>query len=462
MVTSDVLISPPDVREGETDIYKENAEAVNRFWTAMMGKYGTEREYNKQIINAFKNAETPEIIIVVDKLITGFDAPRNTVLYLTRTLKDHTLLQAIARVNRLHEGKEFGYIIDYRGILENLDHAMDLYGSLESFDADDLNGTLQDISSEIKKLPQRYSELWDVFNEVKDKGDEEKFERLLADEALRVMFYERFSAFARTFAIALSSENFLQETPQNKIAKYRTDLKFFKDLRGSVQRRYAEIIDFSEYESKIQKLIDTHVGTGEVERITELINIFDKDKFAEEIEKQVGDARRADTIAHRTKRTIEERMQEDPAFYMRFSVLLEEAIRAFKDERIQAAEYLKRVKDVMNSVVNKTGYETPESIKYNDAAKAYYGVVFEILDLHKTGNEEFKEIAATTALAIDKIIMSLRIVNWTMNTDCQNQMRNRIEDCLFELKGTKGIELTFDEIDSIMDQCIDIAKVRVL
>lgn len=461
MVTSEVLISPPDEREGETDIYEENSESANRFWIAMMKKYGTEREYNKQIINAFKNAETPEIIIVVDKLITGFDAPRNTVLYLTRTLEDHTLLQAIARVNRLHEGKEFGYIIDYRGILENLDHAMDLYGSLDSFDAEDLSGTFQDISSEIKKLPQRYSELWDVFKEVKDKGDEEKFERLLADEALRVMFYERFSAFARTFAIALSSEKFLQDTPESKIAKYRTDLKFFKDLRGSVQRRYAEIIDFSEYESKIQKLIDTHVGTGEVERITELINIFDKDKFAEELEKQVGDARRADTIAHRTKRTIEERMQEDPAFYKRFSVLLEEAIRAFKDERIQAAEYLKRVKDVMNSVVNKTGFETPASLKYNDAAKAYYGVVFEILDLHKTGNEEFKEIAAVTALALDKIIMSMRIVNWTMNMDCQNQMRNRIEDCLFELKGSKGIEFTFDEIDSIMDQCIDIAKVRV-
>ena len=83
MVTSEVLISPPDEREGEEDLYQENVLAVQRFWKGMMEKYGSEREYNKQIINAFKNGEAPEIIIVVDKLLTGFDAPRDTVLYLT-------------------------------------------------------------------------------------------------------------------------------------------------------------------------------------------------------------------------------------------------------------------------------------------------------------------------------------------------------------------------------------------
>jgi len=87
----------------------------------MMDRYGSEKNYNKQLINAFKHGETPEIIIVVDKLLTGFDAPRNAVLYLARKLKEHTLLQAIARVNRLHEGKEYGLILDYSGVIEELD-----------------------------------------------------------------------------------------------------------------------------------------------------------------------------------------------------------------------------------------------------------------------------------------------------------------------------------------------------
>lgn len=104
------------MKEGEEDVYAENKEPVIRFWKTMMEKYGTEKEYNRQIINAFLYGNHPEIIIVVDKLLTGFDAPRNTVLYLTRQLKEHSLLQAIARVNRLHDGKEFGYSLDPRKV----------------------------------------------------------------------------------------------------------------------------------------------------------------------------------------------------------------------------------------------------------------------------------------------------------------------------------------------------------
>ena len=92
----------------------------------MMDEYGTAKKYEASIINRFKNSDKPEIIIVVDKLLTGFDEPRNTVLYLDRKLKDHTLLQAIARVNRVCEDKEFGYIIDYYGVLGSLNSALEL------------------------------------------------------------------------------------------------------------------------------------------------------------------------------------------------------------------------------------------------------------------------------------------------------------------------------------------------
>jgi type I restriction enzyme R subunit len=461
MVISEVLISGPDDREGEEDIYKENKEEVIRFWKVMMDKYGTEKEYNRLIINAFKYSEMPEIIVVVDKLITGFDAPRNTVLYLTRKLKDHTLLQAIARVNRLYEGKEFGYIIDYRGVLENLDQALDLYGQMSEFDKDDLLNTVEDVSVQIQTLPQKHSVLWDVFREVKNKRDEEAYERLLSDDALRNEFYERFSKYARTLAIALSSLKFIEETPGKKIDEYRMDLKFFKELRKSVQRRFAEVIDFSEYEPKIQKLIDTHIGTGEVEQVTGLVNIFDKDSFVKEVRALYGDAAKADTIAHRTKKTIEERMQEDPTFYKKFSELLKDVIRAFHEERIKDAEYLRRVEEIMKAVVKRTGDDIPESLKNNDIAKAYYGYIREVFESHKDDGVETVNAAIEASLAIDDIIMNMSIVNWTTNSDRQNQMRNKIEDRIFELQDKYNFEFAFDEIDSIMDQCIDIAKVRV-
>ena len=109
-ISSEVVISPPDTREGHEEVGEETDE-VNAFWNKMMARYGSEDQYNKQIIAQFKYADDPEILIVVDKLITGFDAPRNTVLYLCRKLREHTLLQAIARVNRVHENKEFGYVV---------------------------------------------------------------------------------------------------------------------------------------------------------------------------------------------------------------------------------------------------------------------------------------------------------------------------------------------------------------
>ena len=460
IVSSETLISGPDEREGEEDLYEENKLAVQRFWKATISKYGSDREYNKQVINAFKHAEHPEIIIVVDKLLVGFDAPRNTILYLTRKLKDHSLLQAIARVNRLCDGKEFGYILDYRGILENLDYALDLYSTLPEFDAQDIKDILTDVSVETATLPQKHSILWDTFKEVKNKQDEEEYELLLSNEELRAKFYDRLSAFSKTLDIALSSIKFLEETEPSKISRYRADLKFFSKLRAAVRRRYAEVVDFAEYEPKIQKLLDTHVGIGEVERITPLVNIFDKDAFAQEVDKLPNAAAKADTIAHRTARTIHDRMQEDPAFYKRFSELLIATIAAFREERIKANEYLKKVTEIMNAVLNRTGDHIPDKLQSHDVARAYFGSIKEILARFDKGDDEFDDRLADAVLVIDEVIELNRIVNWTSDIDTQNRIRNEIEDFLFDFKDQTGIEITFEDMDAIMEQCLDIARIR--
>jgi type I restriction enzyme R subunit len=482
IVSAEVLVSGPDEREGEDDPSAESSDVMKVFWKKMMVKYGNEKEYNRQLIHAFKNAEQPEIIIVVDKLLTGFDAPRNTVLYLTRKLDGHTLLQAIARVNRLYDGKDFGYILDYRGVLQNLDLALDVYATLADLDDEglrDLAETLKDVEVEIQKLPQLYSDLWDIFKTVQNKRDAEEYERLLGDEPLRAKFYERLSSFSRSLAIAMSSVKFLETTANNKIEKYKNDLKFFMNLRASVGKRYSEVVDFKEYEVKIQKLIDTHVGTGEVEKITGLVNIFDSEAFAKEVEKAGGTASKADTIAYRTKKTIHEKMDEDPAFYKRFSELLEAAIRAFREQRISDNEYLSQVRDITDKVRTRTGDEVPVSIQNNNNAKAFYGVVRETLakytiaeknngvgaaadsgQKYEAGKGDIKEISARAAMAVDEIIKDSRIVNWVNNPDIQNKMKGEIEDYLFELKEAEGLDLSFDDMDIIMEACLDVARVR--
>src|SRR5690606_20768398 len=193
------------------------------------------------------------------------DAPRNTVLYLTRSLKDHTLLQAIARVHRVYEGKDYGLIVDYYGVIKDLGDALDLYTSFDGkYDPEDLEGTLTDIRKLIAELPQRHAGVWDIFKTVHNKDDQEAMERFLASDEVRVHFYRALSAYARALKVALASSAFHTETPVERIERYRRDLTYFMQLRAAVARRYAEAVDFGQYGGRTQKLLDTYVGAGEV------------------------------------------------------------------------------------------------------------------------------------------------------------------------------------------------------
>src|SRR5690606_11782005 len=111
------------------------------------------------------------------------------------------------------------------------------YSALDGFDAADLKGALASIHDQVKALPQRHAELWDLFKTVKNRQDEEAFEQLLADEKIRAAFYERLTAFGKTLAIALSSERFITETPGAKQRTYRNDLKRFMNLKAAVKLR---------------------------------------------------------------------------------------------------------------------------------------------------------------------------------------------------------------------------------
>ncbi len=460
MVNSEVLISGPDVREDNEDIYEEPSNDVRKFWEVMMKRYGSEEKYNEVIIDKFKHEAEPEIIIVVSKLLTGFDAPKNTVLYITKNLKEHNLLQAIARVNRLDEGKEFGYILDYYGILGDLNHALNEYQALAGFDAEDIEGTIINIKEEVETLKQKHSALWDIFKTVRNRMDEEEYELLLSDEQLRHSFYKRLSEFARTLKIALSTIEFMEATPESTVEKYKKDLHFFQKLRISVKKRYAEEIDYKEYEPKIQKLIDTYIKSDDILQITPLVDIFDKDKFEEEVSKLESPRARADTIANRTKKTIVEKWEEDPAFYKRFSKLLEETIEEFLQKRLSEKDYLRQVTEIMNSVRNRTGDDVPDKLKNREVAKAFYGLVYEVIRNCCDGKYEPKDFSADIGLQIDDIIKDNAVVDWINNVDIQNAMLNKIEEYLYSVKDEIGIELGFEDIDKIMEESLNVAKKR--
>lgn len=465
-VSSAIVISPPDENEGNEEVDQESKDLVRRFWSQMMARYKTEDEYNRQIIDAFKGSGDPEILIVVSKLLTGFDAPRNTVLYVCKSLKEHNLLQAIARVNRLYEDcgteKQFGFIIDYEGLLGELDSALTTYSAFEGYEAADLAETVHDVREEIRKLPQLHDQLWDLFKPVRNKKDMEQFEQHLADESLRHEFYARLKTFSRCLHISLSSDKLFDVFDEAKVDALKRDWKQFSELKRSVQLRYQETVDVREFEPKIQKLLDDHVVAMPAETIIEVVNINDPDALKAVVEEAgVSEASRADRIASATRRAITEKMDEDPTFYKQFSELLEETIRAYRERRLSEREYLNSVVDLASKVARKDrGRNVPESIRGDEDAQAFFGVLegqLKIKDDELVDGDE----AASIALEIIDIIKSHLIVDIWSNEVAQNKLRNAIDDYFFDvLRDERGVDLPVQVLDDLELKIMDLARAR--
>ncbi|UWQ04176.1 type I restriction endonuclease subunit R [Aliiroseovarius crassostreae] len=465
-VSSAIVISPPDENEGNEEVDQESKDLVRKFWSKMTARYKTEDEYNRQIIDAFKGSGDPEILIVVSKLLTGFDAPRNTVLYVCKSLKEHNLLQAIARVNRLYEDggteKQFGFIVDYEGLLGELDSALTTYSAFEGYEAADLAGTVHDVREEIRKLPQLHDQLWDLFKPVRNKKDMEQFEQHLADEALRHEFYARLKAFSRCLHISLSSDKLFDVFDEARIDALKRDWKQFSELKRSVQLRYQETVDVREFEPKIQKLLDDHVVAMPAETIIEVVNINDPDALKAVVEETgVSEASKADRIASATRRAITEKMDEDPTFYKQFSELLEETIRAYREKRLSEREYLNSVVDLASKMARKDrGRDVPESIRGDEDAQAFFGVLDGQLKTKGDDSVTGVEVAVIAQQIID-IIKSHLIVDIWSNEVAQNNLRNAIDDYFFDvLRDEKDIDLPVEVLDDLELKIMDLARAR--
>ncbi|MFK8058388.1 MAG: type I restriction endonuclease subunit R, partial [Saprospiraceae bacterium] len=471
LVSSEVIVTQSDQREGHEDGFFEqndDKEREDKYFAAMVDKYGSVKQYEKSIINQFKKRDHPEIIIVVAKLLTGFDAPNNTVLYLCKSLKEHTLLQAVARVNRVYPGKEYGYIIDYYGNLENLDNALSTYSNadaLKDFDESELEGILTDLYEEIKKLPQAHSELWDIFKTLKGRHVEVAvYEELLKDEDVRAKFYDKVSDFARFLKMALSSVRFVKETAEAKIDSYKKDAKFFLKLRVDVTRRYNDDLSYKEFEPQIQKLINKHISTeGDIMTITELVNIFDKSERDAELEKVKGTAAQADHIASRTIKAINVKMQEDPIYFKRLAELIKETIAAYHQKRIDEAEYLKRAKKLEDEFMNGRSDGAPKELENNDVALAFYNFskdIYEDSELMKTRFHIDVSLAIDNTVKEHIYLNQKKLVEWHKNEDITGKINIEVGDALYDLMNKYEIDPDWDKIERLVEECLKIATLK--
>tara|TARA_R110000850_G_scaffold15326_23_gene47909 strand:- start:1054 stop:4326 length:3273 start_codon:yes stop_codon:yes gene_type:complete len=420
MLTSAVVISAPDTREGHDDTDDAKTPEVQTWWKMNVGN--DPEGYETDVIERFSTDGAPDILIVVDKLLTGFDEPRNAVLYIDKHLKGHNLLQAIARVNRLHEAKQFGYLIDYRGILAELDTSIQDYTDLASqtqagYEIDDLVGTVTNVSVEYKRLPGLHDALWAIFCVVQNKQDIEQFRRVLvprtyedgagysidANQKVREDFYDALTEFGMCLKLALSSRTFFEDGAfdEKTIQVYKRDLRFFTELRVQAKRDAQETVDFSEYEDQIRRMIDKQVIGQEVVdpegyiRVGTLGQADDQEDWSDEKTRT-----EADIIKTRIRKTIEQDLIDDPYAQRVFSELLNEAILAAEAMFDHPGKQYVMFKDLEEQVAARNTPGVPDRFADHPRAQSYYGALLEQL----AGAEQEEEVLVAEAMHIDSTV----------------------------------------------------------
>lgn len=455
-----VVISSPDMREGEGSIDEDTNDIVKKFYINAISSYKNEEEYEETIKSKFINGDI-DILIVVDKLLTGFDAPKASTLYLDKQIKEHNLLQAIARVNRLCDGKDYGYIVDYRGLLGELDKALTMYqeAGLEEFNEEDIKSSVYYIDTEINNMFEAYEDLKGLFKDIKNKNDLEEYEILLENENIRKDFYNKLCKFGSMLGIILPSDQAYYKVGKEKISELRKALAFYQKLRATVKLRYSETIDHKEYEAKMQKLLDNYVVAKEMMRITEPVDITDAENFDKELEKMGTDRGKADAIRTRLTRTISEKSKADPAYYKKFSTRIEETIEEYRNRRITDSEYLQKMQDIKEDFrKGNSGISYPTNIT-TENSRAFYGVIYDKLIPRMKENANIEEIGEIT-LTIQREIESKIKRDWHYNTDIHNEIAQAIDDTIFMYATRKNISLDLEELDKLIEEIINIALMK--
>lgn len=468
LVSSMVVISPPDTREGNTEVDEESLPEVQKWWKQNV--IGDAEAWEKRVVADFGSDGDPDLLIVVDKLLTGFDEPRNAFLYIDKPLKDHNLIQAVARVNRLHDAKRFGVLVDYRGILKELDIALRAYQDLENrtqggYEIEDLEGLYRQMSTEYKRLPGLHDRLWSFFSEVSNRKDLEQYRqvlmpRLAADDdgesydtrqKVRDNFYSALTEFGLCLQTALSSRSFFEDGSfsEKTIAGYKEDLKFFTSLRKIARQDALETVDYSVYEEQIRRLVDKQVIGKQVREpegvylVHELGKPNEPDGWSEDKVRN-----ETDLIRTRLRKTIEQDLADDPYAQKVFAELLKQAIAEAEAMFDHPLKQYALFKTFEKRLEERETPGVPDVFEDNRDAKAYYGAIRLALGGDRTPAHEDSMEARyiEEAFRIDRIVRDA-IAEHSLNPqNIEAAVRKGLLPSLFKLMGLEAAKTAIEHV----------------
>ena len=396
---------------------------------AELAAHRTTTAERKQLINRFKNPDDSlSLIIVVDMLLTGFDAPIEQVMYLDAPLKEHNLLQAIARVNRPYKGKEAGFIVDYWGVSQNLSEALSL------FDENELGKPMQPKKSEIPVLERHHRSVMRIFGEIK-RDNYEALLKAIEPEDIRTKFDRAYRAFA-------SSLNLLYPDP--RALDYEPDFKWLSKIRKAASNRFRDLnLDWDDIATKVRRLIDDNLIASGIEQVINPISILDIE-FDRNLDTLTSDAAKASEIAHAISYEISQREVENPVFYASLKERLEAIIQQKQSQRIDDKEELQQLIGLKNEI--RSGISTAaENLDLDKTSYAFYQLLEE--------NKIDKAIAEKLAPEIKDAIAKLIVVDWFNKEDVQREMRKRLRRLFLAQK------IPRDKAEPIIVRLMAIARV---
>ncbi|MCC5791343.1 MAG: type I restriction endonuclease subunit R [Legionellaceae bacterium] len=475
---SALVMSRPDSREGNTDIDESTIPEVTDWWNKNVGTKD-EKVHTKEVIERFDKDDDLKLIIVVDKLLTGFDEPKNSVLYIDKPLKEHNLIQAIARVNRLHPLKKFGLLIDYRGILAELDTTIAKYQDLASrtqggYDINDLIGLYGQMNTEYKKLPQLYKKLWSIFDKVQNKNDIEQLRQVLVPKIeerngelvdihlkVREDFYDALTEFTSCLKIALQSATFFEDKSFSDEDRkhYKETVKQFSSLRQLAKEDAGETISYDQYEHQVKKLLEKHVvgvAVKEPSGVYEVGKMGKQQKPEEWTEEKTRNE--TDIIKTRVAKMIEQELRDDPYAQESFSKLLRQAIEEAEKLFDHPLKQYLLFHEFEEQVKERKLDDIPDAFNGNHHAQAYYGVFRKVLpEAFSITNPEAEEQWVKLSFAIDESV-DKSVAEHSINPqNIEADIRKKLLPMMF--KQCKSVGGGMDQAKSIVEMIVQITRV---
>ena len=422
------------------DIYRRMlAEHFNEPEDSAMHKVEQfEQEVKKRFV---EEPGQMKLLIVVDKLLTGFDAPPATYLYIDKKMQDHGLFQAICRVNRLHsEDKEYGYIIDYKDLFRSLERSIADYTgeAFADYDEEDVKGLLEnrlekarerleEVREEVKALcepvePPRDTAAYLRYFCAAESGNAEQ---LKANEQKRLALYKSVAGLLRAYA---NLANEMSEAGYSDVEaqEIKTEVDHYENVRQEVKLASGDYIDLKVYEPAMRHLLDTYIRAEESETLSEFDNLT-----LFELIIQRGDAAvnalpegirnnpnaSAETIENNVRRVIIDRTAVNPRYYERMSVLLDDLIRERRQGAIEYQAYLRRIVALARRIEERTDTPYPQRINTGALRSLFDNInITDDSEIAEAGGQNEsprnREIRERMAVQLDEVILNSREDDW--------------------------------------------------